>query len=97
MNLEKKKLVWNAVPTLFKVSKKPSEIILKRQLPTKNVSPKKLKVSKSWDAFDTVPERPTSRIYVHEVAEIEINKLKKIIDDLRRQSKYKSAEILNSH
>lgn len=42
MNTEKKRLVWNAVPTLFDVPNKPPTITLKRKLPNRcTVPPKK--------------------------------------------------------
>ena len=41
MNSAKKKLVWNAVPSLFEVPNKPPFLTLKRKLPTRIDTPKK--------------------------------------------------------
>lgn len=46
MNVEKKRLVWNAVPTLFDVPNKPPQLTLKRKLPHRhNETSKIMKVS----------------------------------------------------
>lgn len=54
MNKERKKLVWNAVPTLFDIRNQPPQVSLKRKLPTRYSGPaskitKQDEISKSSD------------------------------------------------
>ncbi|XP_067006391.2 uncharacterized protein [Anabrus simplex] len=57
MNSQKKKLVWNAVPTIFYVPIKPPRATMKRKLPTRIDVPirKKHKLPEGMDGVDPVP------------------------------------------
>lgn len=107
VNIEKKKLVWNAVPTTFNVPNKPLQMAVKRKLPTRNdasiCKPKKGKETSAEDV-DYIVDQPEcsnqdSSVYlrdenVAETMEEKIEKLKKTMNVLRRKYKYKSAEVV---
>ncbi|XP_049780960.1 52 kDa repressor of the inhibitor of the protein kinase [Schistocerca cancellata] len=61
MSAEKKKLVWNAVPTLFDVPNKPQLVMMKTKLPYKHESVTAKTIKLSPDTEETATTSVTTR------------------------------------